>query len=234
MRHDHERQADEDSCAWDNPATPPYGTARHRPFTTRPDLRCWLPPRPGSPGLLLHGAGQACLIAPARPHPQLLQPGVRPAGGEPVRRSWCPGGSLNRPPLDPSHLPSVARRRLVELTGHLNCVNSGSASPETGVHWLLEWLLSAGPLGSGSLLSVWSWNRTTPWTAGQSQCGEGLVRPGSGRGFVVRQMFDPLTGRFAGSGGLSNVLVGRLGTWPARACRRPFRRGMALSLALVP
>src|SRR5215472_10231487 len=48
--------------------------------------------------------------------------------------------------------------------------------------------LSRGGRCSGSLLSVWYWNRTTPWTAGQSQCGGGPVRAGLGRGFAVRQL----------------------------------------------
>ena len=29
------------------------------------------------------------------------------------------------------------------------------------MRWLLEWLFRAGDVGSGSLLSIWSWNRTT-------------------------------------------------------------------------
>src|SRR5215469_14330052 len=61
-------------------------------------------------------------------------------------------------------------------------------SPEDGLRWLLEWLFRAGEAGSGSLLSVWYWNRTTPWTAGQSQCGGGPVRAGLARGFAVWQL----------------------------------------------
>src|SRR5262252_194478 len=57
-------------------------------------------------------------------------------------------------------------------------------SPEDGLRWLLEWLFRAGDAGSGSLLSVWYWNRTTPWTAGEAV----LSAPGSGRGFAMRQL----------------------------------------------
>src|SRR5262249_9378749 len=41
--------------------------------------------------------------------------------------------------------------------------------PEVALRWLLEWLFHAQDAGSGSLLSVWSWNRTTPWTTGQDR-----------------------------------------------------------------
>jgi len=50
-------------------------------------------------------------------------------------------------------------------------------SPETGLRWLLEWLFHVGDAGSGSLLSGWYWNRTTP-----------RDRPASAPAFIAAQL----------------------------------------------
>src|SRR5215468_3225236 len=58
---------------------------------------------------------------------------VRSQFGVQAFKNWSGRPALNRRPLDPSHIPGVARRRSTGLTRHLSSLNSRPASLAIGI-----------------------------------------------------------------------------------------------------
>ena len=58
---------------------------------------------------------------------------VRSQFGVQAFKNWSGRPDLNRRPLDPSHIPGVARRRSTGLTRHLSSLNSRPASLAIGI-----------------------------------------------------------------------------------------------------